>query len=414
MEKKLVHFTTIFICSFSFFACVAVWFLPALEQRVEGYFTAIVQEQREREERYALLEKMSGLEILDYNTKQAQEQARKEQEQQSQQQPESEGEAAAEKTEKKTDKKGQAKQSSKTQKQEAKQPEVQVVTHQMHLELPKGTRASEVKIVQNYIDRQIRIEIPRADENYLYDYQMIGESDNIQSLDYSSTNGNGTILLTMKTIVEAQDSSDDDYLYLDFISPRELYDRIIVVDAGHGGSEPGAVSGEHYEKNITLAIVQQIRALFEKAADKHIGVYYTRLDDTNPSLSGRVGLANSLGADLFVSIHINSVKGDTTAQGVEVLYDEYAADTAFDTKDFAQICLDETVASLGARKRRLIEGHKIHIIRNSVAPVALVEVGFITNPNELENLLDPSYQHNAAKGVYQALLKSLKQLEQVE
>lgn len=101
-------------------------------------------------------------------------------------------------------------------------------------------------------------------------------------------------------------------------------------------------------------------------------------------------------------------------EGVEVMYDELAPDTAFDTKDFAQICLDEEVAALGAKKRRLIDGNKIYIIRNSIAPAALVEVGFMNNPNELARLIDPGYQRKAARGIYEALLKSIARLDKIQ
>lgn len=388
MEKRLARFTAIFTCAFSLFACVAVCFLPALEQRIEAFSASIRRDQLAREERYALLEKMSGLEIMDYNTQQVQKQAEK------------------------------AEQEEQEVKEEGKEPQPQqdviVISHQMQLELPKGADAANVEVFENLITRRIDIRIPGADENYIYDYMVVGESGNMESLDYSSDGSSGTVALTMDTAVEADYSFDEDYLYLDFLSPRDLHDRIIVVDAGHGGGAPGAVSGTYYEKNITLAIVQQIKALFDEADDASIGVYYTRLDDSNPSLSERVTLANDLGADLFLSVHINSLKGNTGVEGVEVMYNELAPDTAFDTQDFAQICLDEEVAALGAKKRRLINGNKIYIIRNSAAPVALVEVGFMNNPNELARLVDPGYQKKAAKGLYEALLKSLDQLDQLD
>lgn len=388
MEKRLARFTAIFTCAFSLFACVAVCFLPALEQRIEAFSASIRRDQLAREERYALLEKMSGLEIMDYNTQQVQKQAEK------------------------------AEQEEQEVKEEGKEPQPQqdviVISHQMQLELPKGADAANVEVFENLITRRIDIRIPGADENYIYDYMVVGESGNMESLDYSSDGSSGTVALTMDTAVEADYSFDEDYLYLDFLSPRDLHDWIIVVDAGHGGGAPGAVSGTYYEKNITLAIVQQIKALFDEADDASIGVYYTRLDDSNPSLSERVTLANDLGADLFLSVHINSLKGNTGVEGVEVMYNELAPDTAFDTQDFAQICLDEEVAALGAKKRRLINGNKIYIIRNSTAPVALVEVGFMNNPSELARLVDPGYQKKAAKGLYEALLKSLDRLDRLD
>ncbi len=156
-----------------------------------------------------------------------------------------------------------------------------------------------------------------------------------------------------------------------------------------------------------------MKEIFDQADNQKIGVYYTRLDDTNPSLSDRVNLANQLEADLFVSVHINSLKGHTGVEGVEVMYDELAPDTAFDTKDFAQICLDEVVGTTGAKKRRLIDGNQIYIIRNSAAPAALIEVGFMNNPQELARLTDPAYQEKAAQGIYQALMKSLDRLDEI-
>ena len=71
MEKRLARFTAFFTCAFSLFVCVIVWFLPVLEQSLEDFNASIRQTRIEREERYAMLKQMSGLEILDYNTQQA-------------------------------------------------------------------------------------------------------------------------------------------------------------------------------------------------------------------------------------------------------------------------------------------------------------------------------------------------------
>ena len=219
MEKKLARFTAAFTCIFSLLACVAVWFLPSIEQSIRAFGASIRLEQMEREERYALLEQMTALEIMEYNTRQVREQA----------------EAVKEKKD----------EGVVVDKEE--EEEVIVITHQMQIELPKGADASNVQILQKYVDQKIEIGIPGADENYLYDYLMLGKTEDIESLesiDYSSENSNGTLALQMSNVMEVESSFDEDYLYLDFVSPRELYDRIVVVDAGHGGKAPGAVSGD--------------------------------------------------------------------------------------------------------------------------------------------------------------------------
>ena len=403
MERKLVQFTTWFTCIFSLFVCVIVWFLPVLEQSLEDFNASIRQTRIEREERYAMLKQMSGLEILDYNTQQAMKEVEEQEE----------SIKDGDKEKNKETGTGKNKERKKTVKEDQHEISGYLKEQMMRLELPEHTSGSDVKIIPDYAGQQINVQLPGADQNYLYDYQLIGKNDRIINLDYTSHGGAGTIALKMDRVMEVESSYDEKYLYLDFKTPKEIYDRVVVVDAGHGGSAPGAVSGDIYEKNITLAIVQQLKAMFDEAGNSRVGVYYTRLDDTDPDFSDRVGLANNSGADLFVSVHINSVKG-TAGEGVEVMYNEQAPDTAFDTKDFAQILLDHEVKSLGAVDRGLIPGNKIYIIRNALMPAALVEVGFMNNPTELSNLLDASYQKRAAAGIYKGIMDSLDQINEIE
>ena len=76
-----------------------------------------------------------------------------------------------------------------------------------------------------------------------------------------------------------------------------MYKQIVVLDAGHGGSDSGAVANGYKEKNMTLKIVQAAKSYFDD--DPDIKVYYTRLSDTYPSLTERSDLANEVGADRF-------------------------------------------------------------------------------------------------------------------
>ena len=377
MERKMARFTAFFTCAFSLFICVAVWFLPELEQRIEAYSASIRRDQLAREERYALLEKMSGLEIMDYNTQQVQQQAEK-----------------AEKEEKEIIKEGG---------DPEPQEDVIVITHQMQLELPSGADASNVEVVHDLIERRIDIRIPGADKNYIYDYMVLGESGDMESLDYFSEGDSGTVALTMDKVVEADYSFDENYLYLDFLSPAEMHDRIIVVDAGHGGGAPGAVSGTHYEKNITLAIVQQLKKLFDEADDPQIGVYYTRLDDTNPSLSDRVGLANELNADLFVSVHVNS-SVNNAIYGVETHWWKQ------DSVKYAETVhkhLGKNFNKWKTKDRGLFKS-QFYVINHTEAPAILVEIGFISNADEREAIITQKRQSEIAKAITDGVMEYLK------
>ena len=79
------------------------------------------------------------------------------------------------------------------------------------------------------------------------------------------------------------------------------------------------------------------------------------------------------------------------------------------SKAFAQICLDHVTEALESRDKGLVEGDEIYIIRTSEVPVALIEVGFMTNATELQNLSSPEYQRQTAQGIYNAIMRAFQE-----
>jgi N-acetylmuramoyl-L-alanine amidase len=123
-----------------------------------------------------------------------------------------------------------------------------------------------------------------------------------------------------------------------------------------------------------------------------------------------VQLANKSGADLFISIHNNSSHNGSLSSlnGTEVMYSE-SDDSTLSSKRFAQICQDHLTATLGSKNIGLLEGDSIYIIRTSEAPVALVEVGFVTNREELGKLTSADYQKLAAQSIYDAIEQAFEE-----
>ena len=217
------------------------------------------------------------------------------------------------------------------------------------------------------------------------------------------------IALSLDQVYELQSKYETGNLYLDFIDPHDIYDKVVVIDAGHGSRAPGAVKNGVSEKSIDLAIVLELKKLFDES-DDNIGVYYTRTSDTNPTFDQRVQLANKSHADLFISVHNNSsASGNfTKTSGTQVMYSE-SDKSELSSKRFAKICLDNVVEKFGSRSIGLLEGDSIYIIRTSEVPVALIEVGFMTNYEELDKLKDPEYQAKAAEGIYQAIMEAFEE-----
>jgi N-acetylmuramoyl-L-alanine amidase len=278
--------------------------------------------------------------------------------------------------------------------------------HQIRLTLPQNVTSNSVKINNDYVNRVVAISINGIGKDYFSKYPMRGNSNNIVDVTYDSENLVGVIELTLDDVLEVQMTSEDEYIYLDLVDPHQMYDYVVVVDAGHGANVPGAFKMGVYEKDLNLDIVLELKKLFDRS-DKSIGVYYTRVDDSNPSFESRVGLANDTDADIFLSVHNNSTASGrmSSINGTEVMYE--GNDSSGQSKEFAKICLNHLLDELESKSKGVVVGDEVYIIRMSKPPVALVEVGFMTNQKELEALQDPDYQRKAAKALYKAVLEYL-------
>lgn len=279
---------------------------------------------------------------------------------------------------------------------------------QLQIELPEAFTADRIDVRTDCMRQKVYISFPCEIQDYFSMYHVRGSSDGIESLFYSYREGEGTLELETNQIYAVKQQLEGNFLYVDLENPHEAYDKLVVIDAGHGGDLPGAVQGNVMEKNIDLAIVKEIKKIFDNS-DESIGVFYTRLDDSDPTLEQRVGLANALDADLFISIHNNSSGSpiNPNINGTQVLYRN--ADTSkYSSKRFAQICLKQMVSALGSEDVGLLKGDDILIIKKSRMPVALIEVGFMTNPQELAKLNTQAYQAQAAQGVYNAVVQAVK------
>lgn len=196
---------------------------------------------------------------------------------------------------------------------------------------------------------------------------------------------------------------DDENYYINMQKPKDVYDKIIVVDAGHGGNDVGTfpTGMEYVEKDMNLSVVLYLKQLLDQ---ENIKVYYTRLTDVKPYLRPRVRLANDLDADLFISVHCNG-SDLTQPSGTEVLYNEKSRVRAFGSKKLAQICLDEVTKVMNSRNRGIVSGSEKFIIGHSKVPVALIELAYLTNPDDLDYLKNPDNRKDIAKGIYNGIMR---------
>lgn len=175
-----------------------------------------------------------------------------------------------------------------------------------------------------------------------------------------------------------------------------LKNKIIVIDPGHGGSDPGAVYAGVYEKDLNLNIAMRLRKLLEESGAT---VLMTRESDIYVSLYTRADIANQIGAHLFVSIHNNS-STNTSTSGTMTLY--YPSP---EKKAFAQILHKAVVETLGLPDLGLSERPNLVVTRETKMPSALVEVAFMSNARDLELLKTDEFKQKAAEGIYKGILR---------
>ena len=217
------------------------------------------------------------------------------------------------------------------------------------------------------------------------------------------------IVLDTARVVGYRIDQNNDKISLDLLLPRNatgaLSDKVIVVDAGHGGDKPGADGrgggSVVYEKNVTLAIALKLRDALEAAGAR---VIMTRDRDTDVGLTARTDLANNLGADLFISIHNDSNGVTNSASGTSTYYHmQDASSRALAT------CVQEAVMNVtGLPSRGVLSDSVMYqsgfaVLRQSTMPAVLCEVAYINNVKDRRKLTDEGFQQRVAQAMCDGL-----------
>lgn len=260
----------------------------------------------------------------------------------------------------------------------------------------------------DYMNRIYTLTLP-GDYSSVYGQGIFHIGD--EKLNYlqisNSLNNKTEFKFAEKTISAVEIYDKGDYFVISLIKPREKYSKIITLDAGHGGSDPGAVGNGLKEKDVNLDILLKLNALLKNSPD--IKVYTTRTSDTYPTLQDRSTLANEVEADFFLSIHNNAFNGKN--RGTETLYFPTAADNTpqFSGKKMAQIFQNNLVSRLGTMDRGIKERPGLYVLRTTTMPAVIVEIAFIDNAQDAQLLKSDSFKQEAARALYDGILTIFEQ-----
>ncbi|HBT15698.1 MAG TPA: hypothetical protein DEB05_01920, partial [Firmicutes bacterium] len=188
--------------------------------------------------------------------------------------------------------------------------------------------------------------------------------------------------------------------------PSAISGKTIVIDAGHGGGDPGAIGRTGLkEKDITLDLAKRLKRYFSR-----VGVYVVMIRELDLDYSGengtsyltkkrrdllhRVKMANDSKADLLLSIHVNSFP-QSIWSGAQCFYDSKIPES----KLLAESIQRSLVEKLGPNRRKAKSADYM-ILKATTMPSATVEVGFISNPREEEALVDEGYRERLAEAIF--------------
>lgn len=182
------------------------------------------------------------------------------------------------------------------------------------------------------------------------------------------------------------------------IQGSPLLGKVIVLDPGHGGIDMGAVGPRGtFEKNMTIDVALRLEQLL---VDAGATVYLTRRGDENPSTTARVNFANSLKADLLLSIHFNG-NVDRSVQGTETFF----TNNHPLSRDLANIMHRAMIEQLRRPSRYVVNMPRFTLLRLADMPTALVEPAYISNPEEELLIRDPLFRARVAEALLDGLIQ---------
>lgn len=217
----------------------------------------------------------------------------------------------------------------------------------------------------------------------------------IESIRYAQTESGTTITLLLREGYTAITNNTLTAFSVTILKKSSSVKRI-VIDAGHGGKDPGAVANGLEEKEIIFDVSLRVQKLLEEAGYQ---VLMTRTDDTFIELTDRVEFANKHNADVFVSIHANAATNNS-ANGTETFWN--TTHSGVESKKLAESIQGKLIEKLGTTNRGVKEGN-FQVIRNTKMPSVLVELAFLTNKKDAEMMAKDEFRQKSAEAIFEGI-----------
>jgi len=316
----------------------------------------------------------------------------------------------------------------------------------------------DVQIDENTMENNLTLGFKKKELTFLISASYVIFDEDIYNFSYPLRLIDGKYYLPLTTLTMILPKFNTQFSYDkdkgEIVAEDNTYQSskidMVVIDAGHGGKDPGAVGKTSYEKDLTLRISQRVA---KALARKGINVLLTRNKDEFVELRKRAQLANDYKADLFISIHCNASR-KSSRKGAEVFilstskvtdkrveeaiavensvvskYEGASAlvhyhDLDFVLKDMALSehllasndlahCVQEQLVGLTKFHDRGVKQGPFYVLKGAFMPAILVELGFISNPAQEKQLNSEKYQKKFVQAIINGVMKFKKDYEKI-
>ena len=271
--------------------------------------------------------------------------------------------------------------------------------------VPEGTSVEDIRVESDYKEHMVRLMIPGVSEGFFGEHFFSGDLNNIDTFRYGFKTDGAVVELLSSGFYETELEIKGDKLFVALIPPHEKYDRIVVVDASHGGEDTGSVSYGVSEKDIAL----NVSLALERASEgRDFHIYLTRTSDETVSAEQRNSLAEDTQADLFIGLHTDADPDTRVTHGISAYYYE---DTVKELADAIAEAVSDSTANDFKEASRRSSGRTVQ--NTDIKEVDLC-LGYITNKRDALTAASDRFAERASEGMIAAIEKHFEGQELVK
>ena len=271
--------------------------------------------------------------------------------------------------------------------------------------LPSGLDTSEIEDEDNYFSGNFTITLPGDLRSHFNSKPIKYDANKVSNVNISLNDSGDTVLTFYTTKLYAYRLTvSKSQIKVAIDRAKNLYSKVVVIDPGHGGHDDGTTSQNkiYKEKNVVLSIGYTYFRNYLN--DEDLKVYWTRKDDTYPTLYERAAFPKKVDADIFISVHMNSFP-KATPKGTEVFYstrNNILQPNGLSSYTMASMFLKNITSTFSTFNRGVKTAAYVVTNMNTV-PAVLLEYGFLSNEDDLAKFSKLENQDKAAEVLYDTI-----------